>query len=104
MAINGEGFCTSAYESFYLSIRSGREYAITHGVGSLIMFFGKLFISLTCTFIGYILITEIHYFAENLYSPFMPTLMFFIISYVVSSLFMDVFGTGADTLLLCYCI
>lgn len=26
------------------------------------------------------------------------------ISYVVASLFMDVFGIGSDTLLLCYCL
>lgn len=26
------------------------------------------------------------------------------ISYVIASLFMDVFGIGSDTLLLCYCL
>jgi len=30
--------------------------------------------------------------------------MFFIVSFVVASLFMDVFAVGADTLLLCYCL
>lgn len=30
--------------------------------------------------------------------------IFFVISFVVASLFMDVFAVGADTVLLCYCL
>lgn len=75
------------------------------------MFFGKLLITIACTMSGYLMITQISYFSENIYSPFMPTLViflllqiFFVISFVISSLFMDVFGIGSDTLLLCYCL
>jgi choline transporter-like protein 2/4/5 len=75
MAITGEGFCTSAHQAFYLILRSSAQYAITHGVGHLIMFFGKLLITITCTFCGYLLITNIEAFSENIFSPFMPTLV-----------------------------
>ncbi len=34
----------------------------------------------------------------------MPTIIFFVISFVVASLFMDVFAVGSDTILLCYCL
>jgi len=75
------------------------------------MFFGKLLITIICTISGYLMITQISYFSDNIYSPFMPTLVifqiiqiFFVISFVISSLFMDVFGIGSDTLLLCYCL
>ena len=63
MAITGEGFCSSAHQAFYLVMRSSMEYAISHGVGHVIMFFGKLFISAVCTFSGYLLITEVDYFS-----------------------------------------
>lgn len=59
MAITGNGFCTSAHDAFYLILRSSTQYAITHGVGHLIMFFGKLLITVICTFGGYILVTSI---------------------------------------------
>ncbi len=63
MAITGEGFCTSAHQAFYLMVRSAAEYAITHGLGSLIMFFGKVLISVVCTFTGYLMVTQINYFS-----------------------------------------
>lgn len=68
------------------------------------MFFGKLLIATLCTLLGYLLITNIEQYSENIYSPFMPTVIFFVVSYVVASLFMDVFGIGSDTLLMCYCL
>jgi hypothetical protein len=75
MAITGEGFCSSAHQAFYLIFRSSREYSITHGVGSLIMFFGKLLVSLSCTACGYLIITSTDYFSTNIYSAFMPTVV-----------------------------
>ena len=79
MAITGEGFCTSAHQGFYLVLRSTREYAITHGVGYLIMFFGKLFISMSCTIVGYMIIEHVQYFSEDIYSPFMPTIVTYLL-------------------------
>jgi hypothetical protein len=59
MAITGSGFCSSAHEAFYLILRSTAAYAISHGVGHLLMFFGKLLITSLCTFTGYLMITKI---------------------------------------------
>lgn len=75
MAITGSSFCESAHEAFYLMLRSARAYAITHGIGHLIMFFGKLFVTAASTLIGYVMITQIEYFADKIFSPFMPTLV-----------------------------
>lgn len=77
MAITGEGFCTSAHQAFYLIVRSSAEYAISHGVGHLIMFFGKLLITVLCTFCGYLMITQIDFFASQIFSPVMPTIVSF---------------------------
>ena len=59
MAISGEGFCTSAHQAFYLALRSSAEYAITHGVGHTLMFFGKLLVSVVVTILTYILVNEL---------------------------------------------
>lgn len=75
MAITGEGFCTSAHQAFYLIFRSSTEYVISHGVGHLIMFFGKLLIAVACTICGYLMITHINYFSVQLFSPVMPTIV-----------------------------
>ena len=61
-------------------IRSAREYAITHGIGHLIMFFGKLAVTVSSTLIGYVMITQIDYFHSRIFSPFMPTLVFYLIN------------------------
>ena len=53
MAISGDGFCTSAHQAFYLAMRSAGEYAITHGVGHTLMFFGKLLVSVLVTLLAY---------------------------------------------------
>ena len=50
------------------------------------------------------MISHIESLSENIYSPFVPTIIFFVISFVVASLFMDVFAVGSDTILLCYCL
>jgi hypothetical protein len=57
MAITGSGFCSAAHEAFYLILRVSQIYAVSHGIGYLIMFFGKLLVTSLCTFIGYIMIT-----------------------------------------------
>lgn len=104
MAITGENFCKSAHHAFYLAIRIVETYAITNGVCHLIMIFAKLLITGACTVMGFYMITGINQFADNLFEPILPCVIFAIISYVVSSLFMDILGISADTLLYCYSI
>lgn len=75
MAITGSGFCSAAHEAFYLILRSSAAYAVSHGVGHLLMFFGRLLITAVCTFVGYIMITQIDYFSTDIFSPVMPTIV-----------------------------
>ena len=102
MAISGDGFCTAAHQAFYLAMRTAGEYAITHGVGHTMMFFAKLLVSAVVTFFCYMLLINLEEYQETIYSPFTPTMMCLIISYVVASFFMDIFAVAADTFLLCY--
>jgi solute carrier family 44 (choline transporter-like protein), member 2/4/5 len=75
MAISGEGFCSSAHQAFYLAMRSAGEYAITHGVGHTLMFFGKLLVSVLVTLFTYILAANLNDFKEDIYSPLTPAVV-----------------------------
>jgi hypothetical protein len=77
MAISGSGFCSSAHEAFYLILRSSAAYAISHGIGHILMYFGKLLITSLCTFAGYMMITQISYFSTDIFSPVMPTIVIY---------------------------
>lgn len=75
MAISGEGFCTSAHQAFYLALRSSGTYAITHGVGHTVMFFGKLLIAVLVTILAYTLTIGLDEFQDAVYSPLTPAVV-----------------------------
>jgi hypothetical protein len=75
MAISGEGFCTSAHQAFYLALRSSGEYAITHGVGHTLMFFGKLLVAVLVTIFAYALAIGLEEFQDAIYSPLTPAVV-----------------------------
>jgi hypothetical protein len=79
MAISGDGFCSAAHEAFYLVLRTSQVYVVSHGIGYLIMFFGKLLVCALCTFIGYLMVTQIEYFSEEVFNPVMPTIVLILI-------------------------
>jgi hypothetical protein len=56
------------------------------------------------SFLGYLIITQITYFSDTLFSPTFPTFIFFIVSLVVASVFMDVLGNTNDSVLMCHLI
>lgn len=73
-----------------------------HLVGEIFTVLGNMFIGISSTVIGYLILTQISYFADNIVSPVVPTLGFLIISFVIGSLFMNVYGMAVDSILLCY--
>lgn len=88
MALEGKNFCNSAYDSFYLIMRNKAIYALVSSIGQIFVFFTMLFITVTSTFAGYLLITNIDSISSMIYEPAVPTLMFFLISYTVAYVFM----------------
>lgn len=75
MAITGQGFCSSAYDSFYLVFRNAGRFAALEYVGVIIMFFGKLFIAGCSGLICYIILNKVDYFSTQIYSPVIPTIV-----------------------------
>lgn len=98
-AINGTNFCTSACASFGLLIANPARCVAMNMVGSFILFFGKICIALITTGTGGVII--MYAYKDEISSTIMPLVVIFIISFVVATLFMEVFETALDTMFLC---
>ena len=104
MAISGKNFCSSAKEAFYLMLRCTAQFAISSGTTKIFINIGKGFILTLCCVAGYISITSISPYREEIYSPVFLTIIFAIASYPIISAFMGLFEMAAGALLMCYCI
>jgi len=61
-------------------------------IGDVFIFLGQVFICAVTVLIGYVIITKAPYYEGRIYSPIMPCIAFFIISYIIGELFMMVYG------------
>ncbi|CAD8147663.1 unnamed protein product [Paramecium octaurelia] len=101
IALTGESFITAAKNGFYLAWNNAGQFAVTSGIGSVFCNLCKLFIAFSTTFLCYMIITTSDAYKDELNSPIVPTLLFFIISYVIGDLFMSVYGMAIDAILQC---
>jgi len=85
-------------------LRNAAKFAITSGIGHMFTFIGELFIAFITTLIGHSILTQVSYYEERLHSPVVPTVLIFLLSWIVGSSFMSVYGITADTILHCYCM
>lgn len=95
-------YCEGAAEGVTLMLRNPARFAIVGGIGELFIMFGRLFIMGATTLLCYLIITNAPNYTSTLSSPNIPTMMFAIISFVVGSIFMGIYGTAADTILVCF--
>lgn len=102
-AIFGTGFLTSARQAFFLIVRNAaRVGAITY-VSTSILFVGKLFISAATTTLSYYALTHAGVDEEmEMNHVAGPMIAIFLISYVVSGMFMGVFDMSIKTILHCF--
>ncbi|CAD7940129.1 unnamed protein product [Amoebophrya sp. A120] len=100
IAILGKNFCRSAWAAFCLILRNAARLGILAMIGSLVRAIGMIFITVFTTIIGYFVLNAMY--EDDISSPVMCVLLFFMIGYVVSQLFMDVFGLAVDTTLQCF--
>ena len=100
VALTGDSFCASAMAAFILALKNAATFFITNGVGSLIFLLGRFTIALANTFIGYMIITNVEEF-EEIDNPLPPTAVIFVISFMMASIFMDIFGSTSLACLQC---
>ncbi len=85
-------------------VRCTSQFFVTNGTVFLFRWFGKIFITFTTTFIGFLIITYSEEYKHKIYSALFPSIMFFIVSYPIASTFMEFYAMSAKTLLMCFCI
>ena len=99
IALKGENFCKSAWEGFGIIVRNLGRFSTLFLIGGFFNLFGIIFISAASGLIGYLVITEVDYFALKISSPVLPTFTMIMIGFVVGMVCMAVFGTSADALM-----
>jgi len=99
-AIFGTSFCKSAREGFFLILRNILRVGSIGYVSTLVVFVGKLFISIMSTGIGFMVLEQ--QVGSELNNIYFPLIFVFIISYFVADMFMDLFDMSTSTILQCF--
>lgn len=102
IALQGSSFCTACRDAFFLILRNASRFLAVGSIGAVFMFLGKWVITLGATYIGYMIITRADKWKNDIHSPIFPTVVFILIAYAISGLFMSVYGMACDTILQCF--
>ena len=107
-AIEGTGFCTSAWRSFKLIFSNSLRIATTQSMSSLLLLLAQLGISLFCTIMMWITIKMAPQFQPDgdywVDSPVAPCILVLISSGFVTFCFMSVYQMAILTLLVSFCL
>lgn len=102
IALTSENFCTSARAGFFLFLRNMGRFGFTAGIGEIFTLMGKLAITAISTAAGYFYLTRKAGVKDTISSPIAPTICCAIASYIIASVFMEVYGLAIDAILQCF--
>jgi solute carrier family 44 protein 1 (choline transporter-like protein)/choline transporter-like protein 2/4/5 len=102
IALNASSFCGAARDAFFLILRNAARFLAVGSIGNVFMFLGKWVITLGAAYAGYMIITRSSYWGDQIHSPIFPTVVFMLIAYTISGLFMSVYGMACDSILHCF--
>ena len=86
--------------AFVLALKNSSSFFITNGIGALIHLLGKASIIIANVVIGYFMIRFFPEFSE-LSSPLAPLVIVAVMSYMLATVFMEVYGVTSLTILQC---
>jgi len=98
VALKGTNFCTSAKNAFKIITSNPVRFAMVAILGRVVHFLGFSFILMSTTILGYFVLQGMH----PGITPVVPVTVYYLIGYVVGTLFMNVFGLAVDTCLQCF--
>lgn len=104
IAIWGDNFGVAACSSFSLLWRNLARVAAINLVGHYLMLLGKIIVAMSTTGICAIIFISYDKYKDELSSLAMPCAVIFLLSYMVSSVFMVAFDTTIDTTFLCFLV
>ena len=97
-ALSGESYCSSAINAFLLILKNSAKFGFVEGIASCFMFIAKFFISIMTTLVSFFLLKAM----VEVSDPYAPLLVIFLLSYMIATIFIEIFDTGANTILQCY--
>lgn len=105
-AVHGNNFCTSARDAFSLLMRNIIRVVVLDKVTDFIFFLSKLLISIGVGFAVYYLL-QWNYVYEvtqgaRLHYNYIPAIILSIVTYLICSIFFNVYSMAVDTLFLCF--
>lgn len=102
IAMKSTGFCTGAFNAMGMIISNALRVGVLHGLCSIVIGFGTLFIVASTTLASFYLLTKVSYFNSKVMGYLVPLVIVGMISYVVGKLFGHVFDVSADAMIHCY--
>ena len=109
IALRGRNFCMASKDGFELVWSNPLRFGVVGGIGSVIMFIGKLLISAgtTALHVGGVHVQRVDLDGINdpsFVGKHAMTQVVFVFSFVVASVFMSVYELAMDTLLVCFIV
>ena len=102
MALHSTNFCVSAINAFILVLKNSGTFFITEGLSTIFTFLGKITISVVNTSVAYLTIYFWQDIKTRINSPIGPLIAVFLVSYIIATIFMTVFGITSNSLLQCF--
>ncbi|XP_068628410.1 choline transporter-like 2 isoform X4 [Battus philenor] len=105
-AVHGKNFCTSARDAFSLLMRNIIRVVVLDKVTDFIFFLSKLLISIGVGFAVYYLL-QLNYLyevtqGERLHYNYIPAIILSVATYLICTIFFNVYSMAVDTLFLCF--
>lgn len=101
VALTCDPLCTAAYSAFCLALKNSSTFLITNGIGTIMRFLGRVSICIANTFIGYLIIDRVGDLNKDIDNPIVILAVIFLISFAISSVFMDIYAVISLTILQC---
>jgi hypothetical protein len=101
LALTCDGFCNSGLNAYTLALKNSSTFFITDGIGGMLRLLGRIAICVTNTLLGYLLITYETNLNQNIDNPIVILCIIFLISWGLSSIFMECYSIVSLTILQC---
>ncbi|XP_039745321.1 choline transporter-like 2 isoform X2 [Pararge aegeria] len=105
-AVHGKNFCRSASDAFSLLMRNILRVVVLDKVADFIFFLSKLLISIGVGFAVYYLLEWNYVYevtkGERLHYNYVPAIILSIATYLICTIFFNVYSMAVDTLFLCF--
>ena len=100
IAYSSKSFCASAKEVLVLMVTNAARFVALGSIGELFSLLGKTLVTLASTVFGFYIIT--HTYKSDISSPVGPSVVYMLVGYCVSSIFLSVFETVCDCIIIFY--